>query len=91
MSWTWHREETAMQEFRGYSITGPNGLVIIPPEAIDNEADARLIAAAPDLLAALDRIIREEGLPRELVPWAYEAVERATGTETVNQADGQPA
>jgi hypothetical protein len=52
--WAWHREETAMQEFRGYSVVGADHLVIIPPEDIQNEADARLIAAAPDLLVAME-------------------------------------
>jgi hypothetical protein len=59
--WTWDRDETAMQEFRGYSISVPandgSRVVLIPPECIEDEADARLIAAAPDLLAVLEDLM----------------------------------
>ena len=91
--WTWNRDETAMQEFRGYSITGPDGLVIIPPEAIQNEANARLIASAPSLLAALEDIAAFENLDENEVERAHAyqavsiaraAVAKATRTETTD-------
>jgi hypothetical protein len=69
--WGWNRDETSIGELRGFGITDADHLVIIPPEAIDNEADARLIAAAPDLLAALEQLLERH---EALVAWGAQVL-----------------
>ena len=51
------------------------------PESINHvcEADAKLIAAAPELLAALERIVDAERLTSDRFRQAREAIKKATG------------
>lgn len=60
---------------------------------VPNEADARLIAAAPDLLAALEALVEKGETPHPLsgraptvraedIPAALAAIEKAKGSET---------
>ena len=50
----------------------------VPPSA---NTDARLIAAAPDLLTALVQVLVEEGLPKASFGYAWDAIAKATGKE----------
>jgi len=77
----------------GYFIDAKEDVVVLPRGRL-NEADARLIAAAPDLLAALRAIVnkahpRADYLngdathyigPKELVDAARAAIAKAEGT-----------
>ena len=46
-----------------------------------NDPNARLIASAPDLLAALVQVLVEEGLPKASFGYAWDAIAKATGKE----------
>jgi hypothetical protein len=101
--WEWNREETAMQEFRGYSVDYPSDaygpgtrLVLIPPEVLQNEDDARLVAAAPDLLAALEKVDALTQAPSQVDPLMAEihaaaraAIAKANGDQTRGGNEGR--
>ena len=61
---------------------------VLPPLAWTvNEADARLIAAAPDLLAALEEIVNLEGFPDQFA-YRAEAIALAAIAKAKGKTDG---
>jgi len=67
-----------------FAIAHPTGWVLESNEEQQDRADARLIAAAPDLLAALNDLLCElprhsGGLQAKRIVAARDAIEKATG------------
>lgn len=77
------------------SITGRPICILTPLEKMNpmDEANARLIAAAPDLLFALKRIVTElpakrDWLDPEIEAFAKDAIAKATQPESGNENRG---
>jgi hypothetical protein len=103
--WEWHWEDESMLVLHGQDVLFNMVLVTNPCEACQNrtretgelnkclapnEADARLIAAAPDLLKALQDLVEditdEDHEPGDwsvhlLVKRSHEAIAKATGED----------
>jgi hypothetical protein len=76
------RHYSGAEEMVGYNIVAPGDKYIAGPEGIlpDNEADARLIAAAPDLLEACKAAEWNSlDLPASVVEQLRAAITKATG------------
>lgn len=81
---------------RTWSLIGAGGYGILScdgvgnsPQGLNNEANARLIAAAPELLEALKLVIRTCGFQLGESPTfdvAHAAIQKATGASHVQDA-----
>ena len=68
----------AVNDVPAYWLINGNGGTVGDVQSV-NPADAALIAAAPDLLAALQRCLRYGGLYPDLADEVRAAIARATG------------
>ena len=73
-------------------LHGKDGNAVINPNlrgdvlsGVNREADARLIAAAPDLLAALEAIVNDDGFPDQFA-YRAEAIARAAIAKAKGEA-----
>lgn len=67
------------------SVEGPSRVIARAIESDDVDANARLIAAAPDLLAACMAVFRngEAMIRRDVLDGLRDAIEKATGTDLI--------
>lgn len=91
--WQYHSRLSGSENHRGFRVYGPGAsgwtiaeLMPVDEDGIEGEANAKLIAAAPSLLEALQLIASTHPMdaaldPQRAVRVAREAIAKATGAE----------
>lgn len=72
--WTAYQLDNSRRQILDHGGRGPRTVGYI-----DDADDARLIAAAPEMLAALEAVASDEGCPHELGQIVVEAIRKAKG------------
>jgi hypothetical protein len=78
-----HRSDDGGEDY-GYFVEGATGHEILYFDADDKprtEANARLIAAAPDLLEALEAVVASSPIEDGVLPLVLDALAKATGAK----------